>query len=161
MTMTERRLPALPPRKPTAAEMTVLLFLHAALSGAFIVAQLTGDGDTYVLHQVAGYTALAAIAVRVVAGLQAPAGSPLRLPRPALSLSNQRRNPIYAWMAAILLVVVGAAAVTGAISDALAAVEHLHEAIGEFSLPIVIGHVALVPLLQALKHTPKPEVRTP
>ncbi|MBP2314496.1 cytochrome b [Azospirillum soli] len=149
----------MPPRKPTAAEMTVLLFFHAALSGAFIIAQMTGDEDTYVLHQVAGYTALAAIAVRVVAGLLAPTGSPLRLPRPTWSLGNQRRNPVYAWMAAILLVVIGASAVTGAISDVVVAVEHLHEAISEFSLPIVIGHVALVLLLQALKHGSKPEIR--
>lgn len=158
----------MPPRKPTAVEMAVLLVFHAALSGAFIVAQLTGDEDTYILHQVAGYTALAAIALRVLAGLLVPLGSPLRLPRPTLSLitlTNQRRNPLYAWMAAILLATIGAAAVTGAISNAVTAVEDLHEAIGELSLPIVVGHVALVLLLQAMKRTPqntaKPEVRTP
>lgn len=181
MTTTDTRTPA-KPRKPTPLETAVLLAFHAAVSGTFIVAQMTGDEDTYVLHQVAGYTALAAIAVRALAGLAAPMGSPLRLPRPSLAAlgdwlarlvsgedaARRMRSPLYAWMAAILLAMIGAAAASGAVADVVPAMEDLHEALGEFSLPIVIGHVALVLLLHALKappawlrpssHPPKPEV---
>ncbi|MCM8739345.1 hypothetical protein M5E06_35305 [Azospirillum sp. A1-3] len=59
-------------RKPTAAEMTALLTFHATLSGAFVVAYLKGDEDTYGMHVFVGYAALIAIALRVVIGLLAP-----------------------------------------------------------------------------------------
>lgn len=51
-------------RKPTALELGILLVFHAAISGAFLVAYLTGDEDTYGMHVFSGYTVLGAIAVR-------------------------------------------------------------------------------------------------
>ncbi|MCM8735760.1 hypothetical protein M5E06_16570 [Azospirillum sp. A1-3] len=158
-------------RKPTAAEMTALLAFHAILSGAFVVAYLIGDEDTYGMHVFSGYTALTAIVLRLVIGLLAPAGSPLRLPRPSPGpvlhrvkrlvsgdpKARAERSPPIAWMAAALLVGVGLAAASGAVADFVVTFEDLHETLGEFSLYIVIAHVALVFGLHGLKRL-TPEV---
>jgi hypothetical protein len=177
-TTTEPSLPARTPsntetamatRKPTAAEMTALLAFHATLSGAFVVAYLTGDEDTYGMHVFSGYTALIAIALRVVAGALAPAGSPLRLPRPTPGplpdwlkhlvmgdpKARSERSPLIAWMAAALLVGVGLTATSGAVADFVVTIEDLHEALGEVALYVVIAHIALVFGLHWLKR-PKP-----
>jgi len=148
----------------TPGRLLFLFAFHAALSGAFIVAYLTGDEDTYAMHQFAGYTALAALAVRLLAGVLMPVG-PLRLPRPSRTaaldwlrraMSGQarawgQRSPLLAWMALALLAVVGAAALSGAVADVFVPLEKLHEALGEFSLPVVLAHVALVVALLGLK----------
>lgn len=155
-------------RKPSAAEMTALLAFHATVSGAFIVAYLTGDEDTYGMHVFSGYAALAAIVLRVAAGLLAPAGSPLRLPRPSAGAvagwlgrlfagdakARTQRSPLTAWMAAALLSGVGLAAATGAVADFLVTVEHLHKEIGEATLPLILAHIALVFALHGLKRLP-------
>lgn len=152
-------------RKPTTAEMTALLAFHATLSGAFIVAYLTGDEDTYGMHVFSGYAVLVAIALRVAAGVLAPEGSPLRLPRPSSRpvldwlkrlvsgdpKARSERSPLIAWAAAALLVGVGLAAASGAVADFVVAIEDLHEALGEVSLYIVITHIALVFGLHGLK----------
>ncbi|TWA84672.1 cytochrome b [Azospirillum brasilense] len=161
MTSIEAR-PAQPRRTP--GRLLFLFAFHAALSGAFVVAYLTGDEDTYAMHQFAGYTALAALAVRLLAGVLMPVG-PLRLPRPSLAATLDwlrrvasgdarawgQRSPLLAWMALALLAVVGAAALSGAVADAVVPMEKLHEALGEFSLPVVLAHVALVVALLGLK----------
>ncbi|WP_109051505.1 hypothetical protein [Azospirillum sp. TSA6c] len=155
-------------RKPSAAEMTALLAFHATVSGAFIVAYLTGDEDSYGMHVFAGYAALAAILLRVAAGLLAPAGSPLRLPRPSAGAvaawlrrllagdaqARTERSPLTAWMAAALLAGVGLAAASGAAADFFVTVEHLHKEIGEAALPLILAHVALVFALHGLKRLP-------
>lgn len=41
-------------RKPKAIEFSILFGWHAIISGAFIVAYLSGDEDTYAMHQFAG-----------------------------------------------------------------------------------------------------------
>jgi len=152
-------------RKPTTAEMVVLLLFHATLSGAFLVAYLTGDEDTYGMHVFSGYAVLAALAVRAVAGSLAAEGSPLRFPRPAAgpvpgwlarlaagdAAARGERSPLVPWMAAALLIGVAAAALTGAVADVAVAAEDLHEALGEAALWIVAGHVALVLALHGLK----------
>ena len=51
----------MPPRKPLST-LAVLYGVHAAVSGAFLVAYLTGDEDTYGMHLFAGYAVLAALA---------------------------------------------------------------------------------------------------
>ncbi|NUB24828.1 hypothetical protein [Azospirillum brasilense] len=148
----------------TPGRLLFLFAFHAALSGAFIVAYLTGDEDTYAMHQFAGYTALAALAVRLLAGVLMPVG-PLRLPRPSVTATLDwlrrvasgkarawgQRSPLLAWMALALLAVVGAAALSGAVADFVVPLEKLHEALGEFSLPVVLAHVALVVALLGLK----------
>lgn len=152
-------------RKPTAAEMIALLAFHATLSGAFIIAYLTGDEDTYGMHVFSGYAALVAVALRVAAGVLVREGSPLRLPRPSSRpvldwlkrlvsgdpKARTERSPLIAWMAAALLIGVGLAAASGATADFVVALEDVHEALGEFSLFIIIAHVALVFALHGLK----------
>ncbi|WP_448207134.1 hypothetical protein [Azospirillum sp. sgz302134] len=152
-------------RKPTPAKLLFLLAFHATLSGAFLVSYLTGDEDTYAMHQFAGYTALAALAVRLAVGMVATA-PPLRLPRPSVpatldwlgrlltgdARARGQRSPLLAWMAVALLAGVGIAAATGAVADFVTPVEHLHKALGEFSLTIVLAHIALVFALHGLKN---------
>lgn len=161
-------------RKPGRFPIAFLLAFHAAVSGAFLVAYLTGDvDDIYFMHVFAGYAVLAALSVRVAAGLLAGPGSMLRLPRPdwpAIGRYARRiaaldrtaflgRSPLNGVMAVILLVGVGAAAISGAVADFLANVEDLHEALGEAALYIVIGHVALVLALHGLKRLAAPAPR--
>ena len=92
---------------------------HAWLAGSFLVAYVTADENTYAMHQFAGYAVLAAIVARLVGGLLAPAGSPLRLPRPdtkatlAWLSSGKGRHPLFAWSAVVLLAVVESAVVDG------------------------------------------------
>lgn len=155
-------------RKPTSAETAILLACHGLLSGAFIVAYATGGEDTYAMHVFAGYTVLAVLAARLLTGLLAPAGSPLRLPRPRIAptldwlgrvlsgddAARMQRSPLAAWMATALLAGLTAAAVSGAVADVVLSVEDLHEALGEAMLPLVLGHIALVLALHGLKHLP-------
>ncbi|OFW97173.1 MAG: hypothetical protein A3D94_23190 [Alphaproteobacteria bacterium RIFCSPHIGHO2_12_FULL_66_14] len=129
---------------------------HAWLAGAFLVAYVTAGEDTYAMHQFAGYAVLAAVVVRFLAGLAAPAGSPWRPPRPGLRASlawlstRKGRHPLFAWFAALLLVVIGLAAVTGALADGVAAwLEHPHEAIAEVSLWAIVGHITFVTWMYA------------
>jgi cytochrome b561 len=152
-------------RKPKAIEFSILFGWHALLSGAFIVAYLTGDEDTYAMHQLAGYTVLTALALRLIAALVAPQGSPLRLRRPDVApiraraarvfagsngLAADRRptaspsRSLFAVMAAVLLIVISATAGSGAIADFMPRVEDVHAALGELVLWIVLAHVAIV-----------------
>jgi cytochrome b len=123
---------------------------HAWLAGSFLVAYVTADENTYAMHQFAGYAVLAAIVARLAGGLLAPAGSPLRLPRPglkealALLPSRKGRHPLFAWFAVALLLAVGLAALSGAVADGAAWMEHPHEAISEASLWLILGHIAFV-----------------
>lgn len=133
---------------------------HAWLAGSFLVAYLTADENTYAMHQFAGYAVLVAIVARLVAGLLAPAGSPLRLPRPDPRAmltwlsppqpARKGRHPLFAWFAATLLVAVGLAALTGALADGLASwLESPHEAIAETSVWLVAGHIVFVTFMYA------------
>lgn len=156
MTTTETR-PEPVRRKPKAIEFSILFGWHAIISGAFIVAYLSGDEDTYAMHQFAGYTVLAALALRLIAAIVAPEGSPLRLRRPELApfrdwishgLTGGRkplpRRPLLALMAAVLFIVIGATAGSGAVADFVPPVEDVHAALGELALWIMLAHVAIV-----------------
>lgn len=128
-----------------------LLFWHAWIGGSYLVAYLTADEDTYGMHLFAGYAVLAAIVVRVLSGLIAPNSTFLKLPRPKRGGwrdwfgTGKGRHPLFAWFAAFLLVTVGAAAATGALSDSLMTwLEDPHEAISEASLWVIFGHIAFV-----------------
>jgi len=137
-------------RLPPRIEMGMLRFLHAWLAGSFLIAYVTADEDTYALHLFAGYAVLAAIAVRLLAGVIMPAGSPLALPQPSANglttwlVDRKGRNPLFAWLAAVLLAVVGVSAVTGALADGWTWLEDPHEAVSELALGIILGHVAFV-----------------
>lgn len=156
-------------RKPKAIEFAILYGWHAVFSGAFIVAYFSGDEDSYAMHQFAGYLVLTALGIRLIAALLAPQGSPLKVRRPTLApltawlgtiLAGKGaggansaplpRRPLFALMAVALLISIGAAAASGAAADFLPFIEHLHEALGELALWIVLGHVLSVALLNAL-----------
>lgn len=140
-------------RKPARAEYRLLRLWHAWILGAYVVAYLTADEDTYALHLFSGYAVLAAIAARVLAGLIMPAGSPFDLPRPhwriVTAWLHQRkgRHPLFSWFAAALLVGVGLAAASGVMADGLTWMEDPHEALAEFTLWLIAAHVAFVAII--------------
>lgn len=133
----------------------LLKMWHAWLAGAWLVAYVTSDENTYAMHQFAGYAVLAAILARLAGGLLAPAGSPLRLPRVGLAAarawlsSRKGRHPLFAWFAVALLAIVGLAALSGAVADSAAWMEHPHEAVAEASLWVIAGHIAFVTWMYA------------
>jgi len=137
-------------RIPIPLQHTLLKAWHAWAAGAYLVAYLTADEDTYALHQFAGYALLAAIAVRLLAGMAAPAAGPWRLPRLDVKaaiawLSVRRgRHPLFAWLAAALLAGLGLAAATGALADGVTWFEDPHEAIAEASMWVIFAHIAFV-----------------
>lgn len=135
---------------PARSHMALLKAWHAWLAGAFLVAYATAGEDAFAIHQFAGYAVLAAIAVRVVAGLLIPAPSPLRLPRPSWRATRdwlatgKGRHPLFAVFAAALIAVVGLVAASGALADGTPWFEDPHEAIAEASLWLIAGHIAFV-----------------
>jgi hypothetical protein len=140
-------------------QMQFLMFWHAIFSGGFIVAYVTED--IYAMHLFAGSIVLGAVILRVLVGLLARPKSPLALPNPMavtrlwlsrVSSGGKMRNPLLAWLAALLLGVMGIAATTGWLADFLPAVEDLHEGVAEFTLVVVFGHLALVFHKVAIKH---------
>ncbi len=137
-------------RKPKRLEMAFLRLWHAALAGGYLVAYVTGDEDTYAMHLFSGYVVLAVVVLRVIVGLFAPARSPLRLPRPSIAAVRawlagaKGRNPLFAWIGATLLIIVGVSAATGALADGAHWLEDPHEAIAEASLWFIGGHIAFV-----------------
>ncbi|MEQ8319271.1 MAG: cytochrome b/b6 domain-containing protein [Rhodospirillales bacterium] len=139
--------PTMTPRQ----QQTLLLFWHAWFGGGYLVTYLTADEDTYGMHLFAGYAVLAAVIVRVLVGLIAPNSKLLKLPQPKLGglsdwfRSGKGRHPFFSWFAATLLIVIGAAAATGALSDSLMTwLEDPHEAISEASLWVIFAHIAFV-----------------
>ena len=147
--------------------IVIRMGFHALVSGGFLVAYLSGDEDSYAMHQFAGYTVLAAIAVRLLLGTLVARGHPLALPwaRPAevgdwlrrLARADRGallgRSPLHALLAGLLLAGVAAAALTGAVSDYTVVTEDLHEWLGEATPWLVGFHVVLVLGLQALRRT--------
>lgn len=138
-------------------QMALLKAWHAWLAGGFLVAYLTADEDTYAMHQFAGYAVLVAIVLRLVVGLVVTAlakgqtqGVLWALPRPRVSalkawvLKPQGRSPLFAWLAAALVIVIGAAAALGALADGIVWLEGPHEALSELSLWVISGHIAFV-----------------
>lgn len=138
------------PRWSGRWQLTALRFWHAWIAGAFLIAWLTGDEDTYAMHFFAGYAVVAAVAVRLLIGAVAPAGSMLRLPRPSLVAAKawlfdgKGRNPGFAWLGTAVLVMVGLSAVTGALADPLHWLEDLHEGLSEAALWPVFAHIVFI-----------------
>jgi cytochrome b len=136
-------------------QLALLKAWHAWLAGGFMVAYLTAGEDSFAMHRFAGYTVLAAIALRLLAGLLVRAPGPLRLPRPSWQAAREwwakgkGRHPLFAWLAAALLAGVGAVALSGAIADFVTWLEHPHEAMAELSLWLIVGHVAFVTWMYA------------
>lgn len=125
-------------------EFTLLRLWHAALAGGFVVAYVTADEDTYRMHVFAGYWVLAALASRLILALIGSETGPLRLPRPRLSFGKPGRNPIFAWMAVLLLPALALGAISGVIADGIPAAEDLHEGLAQAGLWLVLAHAAII-----------------
>jgi mono/diheme cytochrome c family protein len=151
-------------RSATPWRLTFLLGFHALLAGAFVVAWMSGDEDTYRIHLLAGYAAIIALTARVVAGLLSPKGV-LAWPKPSRAAAvawikavasgdrgaRGRRSPLLNWAAVILLATVGAAAFSGLAADFFPIMEDPHEFFADLALVAVIAHVVLMLGLAALK----------
>lgn len=131
-------------------QIALLRWWHAWLAGGFLVAWLTGDEDTYTLHQFSGYAVLAAFAARaVLAWLSAPE-SLLRWPHlsaedvKAWLLKGRGRNPLFAGLGLALLVTVGLTAASGAIADWIVLLEHPHEFLSDITLMVIVAHIAFI-----------------
>ena len=144
-------------RIPNRIQSKFLMLWHAIFSGGFIIAYVSED--IYAMHLFAGYLVLAAVVIRVVAGLLARPKSPFSLPNPVtatriwlekLTAGSKARNPLLAWIAAALLGVVGLAAATGGMADVFPVLNDLHEAVAEFTPVVIVGHMGIV-LFKPLK----------
>ncbi|CCG40062.1 DUF1924 domain-containing protein [Magnetospirillum molischianum] len=122
---------------PGRWELPALRLWHAALAGGFLVAWLTADEDTYRMHVFAGYWVLIAVALRL--GLAA-----IGTPRGPLALVRPGRSRLMIWMGGILMTMVGAAALSGVVADAVTSVEDLHEGLSEGGLWLIPAHAVLV-----------------
>jgi hypothetical protein len=125
-------------------EFRLLRLWHAALAGGFLVAYVTADEDTYAMHVFAGYWVVGAVVLRLALALAGSATGPLAIPKPRLTWAKPGRNPLFAWMAAILIIGMAMAGVTGIAADMLPALEDLHEGLSEFSLWLVLAHAAII-----------------
>lgn len=149
-----------PARKPGKAELSFLMGWHGLLSGAFLVAYVTGEAS-YPMHVFSGVMVLLALGIRLLVGLGAPKGSPLALPRinlpPAgLSAHGMRgvQRLINNWMAAALLVLIGLAALSGWLVHDLGIDDDLHEGLAEATPVLIFVHIAVAVGFHALKSRP-------
>ncbi|HKJ76580.1 MAG TPA: cytochrome b/b6 domain-containing protein [Gammaproteobacteria bacterium] len=152
--MTRLRLP-----KP----FELLLFWHGLLAGSYTIAYITAEG-AHGLHQFAGYTAVALLAVRLLVGWRAAGRGAWAFPVPRaaqwrtfagkLASGNlhvlRGRTPFAPLSGLVLLSLLVVVAVTGLLADWFGA-EDLHEGPAEASLAMVAVHVAIVGLGPALK----------
>lgn len=152
-------------RIPNRIQSQFLMAWHATFSGGFIVAYVSQD--LYAVHLFAGYLVLAAVVVRVLAGVLARPKSPLSLPNPMtatrvwlnkLTTKGKARNPLLAWVAVALLGVVGLAAATGGMADVFPALDDLHEAIAEFTPVVIFGHIGIVLFKPLMKYLQNPSL---
>lgn len=161
--MTSLRLP-----KP----FELLLFWHGLLAGSYTIAYITAEG-AHGLHQFAGYTAVALLALRLLIGWRAAGRGAWAFPVPragqwrtfAGKLASgdlkvlRGRTPFGPLSGLVLLALLVVVALTGLLADWLGA-EDLHEGPAEASLAMVAIHIAIValgPLLKrlAVGHPPR------
>jgi len=142
--------PAAPRRGRNRLALPAMRVWHAVILGGFLVAWLTGDSDDlYMMHQVAGYTVLIAVVLRLLVGLVATR-APWRLPSPSPAaarrwLAERRgRNPGFAWLAVALLITVGASAGAGMAAHWLPQVEDLHGALTDAALWVIAAHALFI-----------------
>ncbi|MFE8069897.1 cytochrome b/b6 domain-containing protein [Marinobacteraceae bacterium S3BR75-40.1] len=145
-----------------------LLLWHGLFAGSYTVAYLTSEG-AFALHQLAGYIALALLAVRLlVAGLVSER-SIWSLPLPSRTLwANfgkrlargdlkvfRGRTPLVPLSGLAVLLTLVVVTLTGLSADWWGW-EDLHEGVAEGSLAVVFIHIATVslgPLLRRLGQT--------
>lgn len=155
-TMTSMKMPGMTPQPRPAGTsgrrsgprfaLPAMRAWHAIIAGGFLVAWMTADSeDLYMMHQVAGYTVLIAVVLRLAVGLFATR-APWRLPRPTVfearrwMTERRGRNPGFAWLAVTLLVTVGASAGAGMAAHWLPQAEDLHGALSDAALWVIAAH---------------------
>jgi hypothetical protein len=158
MTMMTTNLP--PGRKPSKAELSFLMGWHGLLSGAFLVAYITGEGS-YAMHVFSGVMVLLALGIRLLVGLVAPKSSPLALPTLSLPPAGQSPLGIRAvqrlinnWMAAALLILITLAALSGWFAHDIGMDDDLHEGLAEATPALIFVHIAFAVTFHALKSLP-------
>jgi len=139
-----------PRSTPAKWEFLALRLWHAALAGGFVVAYVTADEDTYNMHVFSGYWVVTALALRLAMALAGSGKGPLGLPRPSLAAIRDKlagkpgRNPLFVWMAALLLPALALGGLSGIVADLLPIAEDLHEGIAEAGLWLVLAHAAII-----------------
>jgi len=150
-------------RKPSPLELSILMAWHGLLSGGFLVAYLTGEAS-YAMHVFSGLMVLAAIALRLIVGLAAAKGSPLRLPRlntggwGAWGLApfdfQKMRRAINGAMAVAMLTLISLAALSGWAAHDLGLDDDLHEGLAEATPALIFVHIAIAVTFHALRSSP-------
>lgn len=140
------------PRKPNGIELSFLMFIHGMLSGAILAAFATAEAS-YAMHLFAGAAALAALPVRVAAGLLVLPGTPLSLgfgwKGAPLSKVIKEAMPVS------LLAAIGAASFPGWMIFDFGAGDDLHEGLASFAAILILTHVLTHVLLALAPHTIK------
>lgn len=152
--------PAPTGRKPSKAELSFLMGWHGMLSGAFLVAYVTGEGS-YAMHVFSGVMVLLALGIRLLVGLGAPKGSPLGLPTLSLPPAGQGtlgirqlQRLLNNWMAAALLVLITIAALSGWFAHDIGMDDDLHEGLAEATPALIFLHIAFAVTFHALRSLP-------
>jgi len=147
-------------RKPGKVELSFLMGWHGLLSGAFLIAYVTGEAS-YAMHVFSGVMVLLALGIRLLVGLGAPKGSPLGFPTLSLPPAGQGVLGIRAvqrlinnWMAAALLVMISLAALSGWLAHDIGMEGGLHEALAQATPALIFAHIALAVAFHALKARP-------
>jgi hypothetical protein len=96
------------------------------------------------MHVFSGYWVVGAIGLRLLLALAGSATGPLALPKPRLAWVRPGRNPLFAWMAALLMGGMAVAGLSGIIADFVPFLEDLHEGLAEGSLWLVLAHAAII-----------------
>lgn len=144
--------------RPSAAfsSANLRVLWHGLFAGACVTAYLLGETSTD-LHRAAGYTAIALLAVRILAAIVAPSNSVWAWPRapwrawaafrrtlaedPRRALAG--RPPIVPAFGLALLVAAVAAVLSGLAADSWRA-DDLHEVVVNIAVCILLAHVATV-----------------
>lgn len=120
---------------------------HSGLIALFCVAWLSGDEDSYTLHQWAGY------AVLILAGLRLAS----RWPRPGVGAAAARHAKggavLFGRLALAVLAGTVLAALSGVLADGVVWLEHPHEALATVALWLAVGHVSLTVMRRVRRHS--------
>lgn len=126
---------------------------HGILSGGLLVAFLTAE-ISYDIHLFSGAVALAAVIVRVMIGLIVSPGSPLALgfaPPVGMPLLNQSKKVINGLMTMVLLIIIGASALSGWLIFDFGGEDDLHEGLAAFAGMAIFAHITLAAIFHSFK----------
>lgn len=116
---------------------------------AFLTAEISYD-----MHLFSGAVALAAVIIRVLIGIIVSPGSPLALgfvPPVGMPLLNQSKKIINGLMTVVLLIVIGASALSGWLVFGFGGEDDLHEGLAAFAGMAIFAHVTLAAIFHSFK----------